>query len=191
MERVDVELILPHRFECVILDESRGRSGPDRPDHYFPGDQPAGQDGLIVRVQPHSTDGWTGVFGFGRFGGRVMTRVVSMPDPEKLCVVSKGAGYVVAAAEPQTWEPVRALPIVDVRSIPSAGLVVFADHTELVAYGEEGVRWRTTRLAWDGFKIVMVSDDALIGEYWDIRSEANETFEVNLRTGAVRGAVEG
>ncbi|RKH05445.1 hypothetical protein D7V97_23925 [Corallococcus sp. CA053C] len=85
----------------------------------------------------------------------------------------------------------NAVPITEVRALPSAGIVVFANFTELVAYGAEGLRWRTKRLAWDGLKIVEVTERSLIGEYWDIRDEAMQRFEVDLATGAQRGGVEG
>jgi hypothetical protein len=67
---------------------------------------------------------------------------------------------------------------------------VFANFTEMLAYGEAGVKWRTKRLTWDGLKIVAVGDRTLIGEYWDIRAEAMQRFEVDLATGAARGGIE-
>jgi hypothetical protein len=185
-EHVDVDLAFAHRFACEILDEYKGASPPD---HYFPRDEPAGQDGLIVRVQPDSSKEWTGVFAFGRLGDRGISRVLSLPDPEKLCVVSKGAGYIVAATDPRACERLRTVPIVDVRTMPQAGVVIFANHTNLVAHGVHGVAWRTPRLALDGFKIVEVTHHTVVGEYWDLRSEAMETFEVDARTGSTRGGV--
>ncbi|RKI73416.1 hypothetical protein D7X55_05290 [Corallococcus sp. AB049A] len=130
------------------------------------------------------------MFAFGKLG-KGTSGVFSMPDPEKLCVVSRGAGYLVTARDPSAWEAVQALPVTDVRVAPSAGIVVFADFTELVAYGAEGLRWRTKRLAWDGLKIVQVTERSIIGEYWDMRTEAMQTFEVDLATGSQEGGVEG
>jgi hypothetical protein len=130
------------------------------------------------------------MFAFGKIGQASVSRVLSMPDPEKLCVVARGAGYVVTAATPLAWEAVRAIPIIDVRAIPRADLVVFANYTEMLAYGKDGVRWRTKRLAWDGLKIVAVGDRTLVGEYWDIREESVQRFEVDLASGSARGGVE-
>jgi hypothetical protein len=184
---IDVDFSFPHRFACDVLDELPG--GP-APRHYFPHDQTAEQDGVVVRVRPETAKGWIGMFAFGKFGKAGVTQVLSMPDPEKLCVVASGAGYVVAAATPDVWETVKVIPIVDVRALPGAGLVVFANYTELLAFGEEGLKWRTKRLAWDGLKIVAVGDQTIVGEYWDFREEAVQRFEVDLATGAARGGVE-
>lgn len=184
---VDIDFSFPHRFACEVLDELPG--GP-APRHYFPRDQAAGQDGVVARVRPETGEAWIGMFVFGKFGKAGVTRVLSMPDPEKLCVVARGAGYVVTAAKPDVWETVRAIPVVDVRALARAGLVVFANYTELLAFGEQGVKWRTKRLAWDGLKIVAVGDRTIVGEYWDIREEATQRFEVDLGTGTARGGVE-
>jgi hypothetical protein len=130
------------------------------------------------------------MFASGKFGKAGISRVLSMPDSERLCVVARGAGYVVTASKPDVWEAVRAIPITDVRAIPAAGLVVFADYTEMLAYGEDGPKWRTKRLAWDGLKILAVGDRTLMGEYLDIRQDAMQRFEVDLATGTARGGVE-
>jgi hypothetical protein len=149
-----------------------------------------GQDGVVVGVQPEMAEAWIGIFAFGKFGRAGVTRVLSLPDPQELCVVASGAGYVVAADRPDAWEPVKAIPIIDVRAVPGAGVVVFANYTEMLAYGEGGLKWRTKRLAWDGLRIIAVGDRMLVGEYWDIRTEATQRFEVDLATGEARGGVE-
>lgn len=183
----DTDFSFPHRFACEV---AQGLPGGPVPRHYFPRDQASGQDGVVVRVVPEAAEAWIGVFAFGRFGKGAISRILSMPDPEKFCVVSRGAGYVVTASRPDTWEAVRAIPVMDARSIPAAGLVVFANYTEILAYGEGGARWRTKRLAWNGLEIVAVGGRILRGEYWDIRKEAMQRFEVDLATGAARGGVE-
>lgn len=142
----------------------------------------------LVHGTPSGGASWLGMFAFGKLG-KGTSGVLAMPDPEQLCVVSRGAGYLVPVRDPSAWEAVQALPVTDVRAVPSAGIVVFADFTELMAYGAEGLRWRTQRLSWDGFKIVQVTERSIIGEYWDMRTEAMQTFEVDLATGAQKGGV--
>jgi hypothetical protein len=110
------------------LSELAGSTTPRR--HFFPGAQEGGQDGPIVRVVPDRADAWIGTFGFGKFGIGI-TRILSMPNAGMLCVIAQGAGYVVAAHKPDTWEEVSAVPIIDARAIPTASVVVFANYTEL------------------------------------------------------------
>jgi len=184
---IDIDLSFPHHYVCEVLSELPGGAVPR---HFFPGSKASGQDGVIVRVRPEGADVWIGMFAFGMFGKAGISRVLSLPDPERLCAVARGAGFVVSASEPDKWETVRAIPITDVQVIPTAELVVFANFTEMVAYGANGVRWCTKRIAWDGLKIVDIGEQRIVGEYWDIRDDAMRTFEVDLETGAVQGGVE-
>jgi hypothetical protein len=70
------------------------------------------------------------------------------------------------------------------------GIIVFANFTELVAYGSQGLKWRTKRLTWDSMKVVEVTDDLLKGEFWDIRSESTQGFTVDLATGNHEGGID-
>ncbi len=174
-------------YRCELLDELPSPERTRR--HFFP-DFAGGQDGLLVLVTPEDVEPWTGMFAFGKLKAPGISRVLSWPDAEKVCVISRGAGYIVNVSDPVSWEPVMAVPIIDARAVPSAGLVVFSNLTELVAYGAAGVRWRTKRLAWDGLKIVELTELSIIGEYLDIRTETLKRFEVDLADGRGSGGVE-
>jgi hypothetical protein len=176
-------------YECELVDELPGVEGMPR--FFYPGAiGSGGGDGIMVRVTPEGGGAWIGTFAFGKFGNSAVSKVVTTPNPERLCVVSRGAGYLVSARDPGEWEGVKAIPVIDIRSIPGAGVLVFASFTDLVAYGAEGIRWRTGRLTWDSMKLVEVTDEKIVGQYWDIRSEETQRFEVDVATGTHRGGVE-
>lgn len=185
---VEIDLSFPHDFSCDLVDELPAAVHEVK---RFPPAQRAGQDGVLVRIIPSCTDAWTGMFAFGNLGPATASGIVAMPDPNKLCVIARGSGYVVDARYPQHWESVRATPVTDVRAIVAAGLVVFATYVDIVAYGKDGVHWRTTRLAWDRLHIIEVNAHTLIGEYWDVRDESTRRFEVDLKSGVSRGGVGG
>lgn len=185
---VDLDLSFPANYTVKLLDELPGRG--DSNALCFPGNLRAGADGLLVRVSPTRNDPWTGVFAFGGIRQATFSRVLAMPDPDSICIVSRGAGYVVDASRPQTWETVPSVPVTDARAAPGAGIVVFANYTELVAYSARGLAWRTKRLAWDRFSIASVSSLSLVGEYEDIGTGETRRFEVDLTSGASRGGVE-
>jgi hypothetical protein len=187
MDNPALDLTFAHNFGCEILSEYPGTGGPR---HYFPQNQRGGQDGVCVRVHPQASASWDGLFAFGTFGSGVITRVMTMPDPNLLCVIARGAGYLAQAAAPEKSEEIKATPIIDARAVPDLGIALFACHTKLVAYSGDGMAWQTKRLSWSGLKIVGIDHGTLLGEYWDIRSEAIQQFEVELRTGASRGGAE-
>ena len=180
---VSTDFTFPSDYTCELLDELPASNEVER--YFFGG----GRDGILVRVTPRGRPPWIGTFAFGvhRTG---ISRILGMPEPRTLCVVARGAGYLVPTDTPASCEPVKAVPIMDARAAPGAGVVVFANLTELVAYGAEGLRWRTKRLAWDGFKVVEVTPSTLVGELWDLREDAARRFEVDLSTGAHRGGME-
>jgi hypothetical protein len=95
-------------------------------------------------VKAKSGKTWVGVFAFG-FGSR--TGVISTPEPNTVCVLSKGGGYLVNAESPELWEEVRACPVIDFRLLPEHELLVFSDFTGLAAYGNNGLVWRAHEFA--------------------------------------------
>ena len=177
-----------HSYECERLNETP-RTAPAH--YYFPGaSTKGGRDGILVEVRPERGQAWLGTFAFGQVTPKGVSGIFTTPDPQRLCVVSSGEGYLVSANTPTEWEAIRATPILDVRSIRAQGIIVFADYTTLVAYGQTGMKWKTKRLTWDSLKITEVTDAFIKGEFWDIRSEATASFVVDLATGTHQGGIK-
>jgi hypothetical protein len=143
----------------------------------------------MVEVKPEQGEPWVGVFAFGRLTPKGVSGIFTTPDPDRLCVVAKGAGYLVRADDPSAWEPVAANPVIDVRPILRRGLLVFAEHTRLFAYGPTGLAWRTKQLTWDDLVITEVTDDSIRGEFWDVATESAGSFRVRLATGEHDGGI--
>jgi hypothetical protein len=159
--------------------------------YYYPGAYTGGgRDGILAMVRPERGAPWLGTFAFGRIAPKGVSGMFAMPNPQQLCVVAKGEGYIVSANAPTEWELVRAIPIIDVRPVRAAGLIIFADFTKLIAYGYEGFKWQTEQLSWDDLRITEVTDTYISGEFWDIRSESIASFAVDLATGSHRGGVK-
>ena len=144
-------------------------------------------DGVLIKVIPPRGVPWIGTFAFGIVSRNGVTRVLTTPNPDVLCVAAKGAGYLVSASDPRTWKTVRAHPVLDVRQIPASRLVVFADFTDLVAYGADGIAWETERLGADDVKITDVSADEIHGTWWNPATQSTASFIVDLKTGVLKG----
>lgn len=177
-----------HKYRCERLAELPKLAWP----HFFyPGASPrGGQDGILVKVCPCSGEPWLGTFAFGAFAPRGVSGIFTTPNPQGLCVVAKGAGYMVSVSSPAEWETVQATPIIDVHPVRARSLLVFATFTDLVAYGPSGMSWRTRRLSWDDLRITEVTDAVIRGEFWDIRSDATGNFTVDLATGHHEGGLD-
>ena len=115
------------------------------------------------------------------------TGVWSTPSPEVMCAVAGGYAYLVETTAPERVVQVPLRPVTAVRALEQEGLLVFAGFTHLVAWGEEGQRWTTGRLSWEGVTLGEVADGRIAGMGWEMVSDKELPFSVDLRTGAHRG----
>lgn len=181
-----VDLSFESHYSIEILEEL----GAEERYYYPNATTEGGKDGLMIEVISEQGKSWVGIFAFGDISHKGVSGVFTMPDPDKLCVVSMGAGYIVSSSDPTNWEEVKSIPITGVHPVKLQDVLVFADYTELVAYNKSGIKWRTERLAYDSFKVIEVTDTYLKGEFWNMRNEANESFEVDLLTGSQVGGIK-
>ncbi|MBD0372901.1 MAG: hypothetical protein ICV60_18800 [Pyrinomonadaceae bacterium] len=188
MTNVRLDLSFPHRFEVEVAEELP--PAPASINHvYFPlATEGGGKDGITVKVSPYEGQPWLGTFAFRDDSQQASTGVFSHPDDLSLCVVSRGQGYIVRADEPRVWSLIQTCyPIFDVRAVPEARLLLFADLTAISAYGPKGVVWTTPRLSWDGLKITHVTSTHIKGLAWDSPQNREVEFIVDLKTGQHQG----
>lgn len=156
--------------------------------YFYPGAvDVGGRDGINVRVSPAHGENWTATFAFGRFGPKSVTGLFTTPNPSMFCVISEGQAYLVSSTDPSVYECLSLVPVLEVRSSVKHQLLIFANHTELVAVGANGIAWRTARLSWDNLKLTTMSDDTIEGAFWDIQTESERTFRVSLSDGSHTG----
>ena len=147
---------------------------------------------VAVRVAPVGGQEWTGVFACGFDSNKVASGLYSHPDPERMCLVAAGYGYIVVARDPRLYERVIAQPVVSVHPAGEAGLLLFVDFTNISAYGRDGIAWRSERLTWEGLRVTEVAATSVHGYGWDMPKDKEVEFTVDLKTGQhVGGAAPG
>ena len=104
--------------------------------------------------------------------------------------MSLGIGYLVSVKEPREYEMIEVEPILEVLPIKEKEMVVFANYTELFAYGKAGLAWKSSRIAWDGLKITKAHSEFVEGEFWNPQFEAIKSFRVRLADGKTEGGVD-
>lgn len=179
------------RFRCNYKADSQ----PDLPSGsegetllYFPDQTSARSRGAaVVRVVHREGADWIGVFQSGYKSPKSFSGLVAMPDPDCLCVIADGAGYLVNTLRPRDWAEVESFPITDVVAAADKNLVVFIDLTTAVAYSGLQKLWKTERLSWDGIEIKEVRGATLVGLALDATRREMVKFEVDLDTGRHRG----
>lgn len=138
---------------------------------------------LLLRITPDIGEPWIGVFAAGNEAGA--TRILSCPDPHRLCVISRGAGYFVDSRNPEHWRESGIFPVEHALAAPDAGLFFLAGFTDVEAWGVDGPVWRSARISWDGLRSLRVEGAQLRGESW--YPDCWEEFTLDLRTGAHQG----
>jgi hypothetical protein len=183
---LEIDLALPHSYEVEEAGELPGTGEFAVPLIFFPPPKHRPEhDGLWLKVTPANGRAWIGVFAHGDSSSSTFSRVISPPDPSRMCVVARGRAYVVQADEPEVWEQIPLIPVTDVRLIPEERLLVFSDFIRLAAYDGNGLVWQSPRVCWDGLKIVKVTRDTIEGTGYDpTNSITHESrFVVDLKTG--------
>jgi hypothetical protein len=171
----------PHRYEGTIL-PGLPAMGPE-PMQFRAVQRGLGSEGLVVEI---TTDARRWIGNFQRGDGRY-NAVYGTPSPAHVCVIAGGTGYYVSTINPNEFEIVAAYPIQDAREIVGLDLLVFADYTNLVAYGPKGLCWRTKQVSWDGVKIDRADEQAIVGRAWDATKQGEVGFLVDARTGELEG----
>jgi hypothetical protein len=123
----------------------------------------------------------------GFAGPGVPSGIWACPDPAWLCAVAGGYAYLIDTRDPTRWEQVVYRPVTAVTVVAEHDLLVFAGFHSLLAWGRAGKVWQTGRLSWDGVRITAIRAETLLGLGWDISTDRELEFEVNLKTGEHRG----
>jgi hypothetical protein len=132
----------PSRYELSLDSELPSGSGGYRR-YYYPGAATeGGMADLMVLVKPDSVDPWYGFFvGIRSRGGRYAEGIFTCPDPDALCVVVRGVGYLVNVTDPRSWTTVPVHPALAILPVIEKDLLLFNDFTRVVAVGAGGVAW--------------------------------------------------
>ncbi len=102
---LETDLTLPHSYQVSEVGEFPGTGKFKHPVVFYPPPKDGREGGgLWVKFSPHEGKSWIGVFAFGYSSPPAFCRVVSSPDPDRLCVISNGVGYLVKADEPEVWK---------------------------------------------------------------------------------------
>lgn len=151
---------------------------------YFPGGSTAGgKDGILLRFRSEHHD-WVGCFAFGH-DSYPFTAVFSSPNPDYLCIVSKGAAYWVNAASPEHCQALDFLPVLSIEALPEEGVLLLSDFITLGLLGSDGTVWRSPRLCWDELQIKEIKGGIVSGIGYDPINSGTSEWSFDLRSRSV------
>jgi hypothetical protein len=91
----------------------------------------------------------------------------------------------------EKWLQLPYRPVTWVGAAPEHKLLLFASFHRLWALGVEGQAWETDRLSCEGLRVTGIDRQHLHGYGWDMETDAEIPFTVDLSTGTSTGGIGG
>ena len=142
---------------------------------------------LQVLVRPAAGGTFLATCALGFTDPTMPTGVFACPNPQQMCAVAGGYAYVVDTAQPECCTHIELKPVVEVRPLVAHGLLLFVGFHAIVAWGREGLAWESARLSWEGVRITSIEGDVLQGIGWNLMTDREAGFSLDLLTGLHQG----
>jgi hypothetical protein len=185
-----IDSSFPHSWQAEVL-SARPLILPARQFAYPVQVEEVERGALEVMVKPPSGSEETAAFlatcALGFSSPLALTGVWATPHPNWMCAMAGGYGYLIDTSDPHRWEQLEYRPITAIQALPGHGLLVFAGFHSLLAWGPGGKAWQTARLSWEGVRITGMEGDTLLGLGWELKTDRELEFAVDLKTGEHRG----
>jgi hypothetical protein len=114
------------------------------------------------------------------------TGLWSAPNAEEICAVAGGYAYVIDTSAPERFTMIPYRPVMQVHADVDAGLLLFAGHHSILAWGRNGCAWESESLSDEGLTITATDGERLRGVGWEMKSDRETPFVLELRTGLRR-----
>jgi hypothetical protein len=140
---------------------------------------------LEVLIRPEGDDAqpFLATCALGFRDPAVPTGLWSAPRPEELCAVAGGYAYLIDAAAPERFTMVAYRPVLEILPVAAEGLLLFVGHRSILAWGREGQAWESEKLSDEGLTITEVENGVLRGTGWEMRTDQEKPFALDLRRG--------
>jgi hypothetical protein len=188
-----VDLSFPHRWQAEML-AARPMILPPRHFVYPRAAEEVERGALEVLVRPDAPPGakadarpFLATCALGFRDEAAPTGVWSTPAPERICAVAGGYAYLIDTTAPERFTMIRYRPVMDVRAAVAEGLLLFAGHRSILAWGRDGQAWESEKLSDEGVTMAEIAGGVLRGVGWEMKSDREKPFAIELRTGMRRG----
>ena len=142
---------------------------------------------LLLMVRPAAGGSFLATCALGFTDPTMPTGVFACPDSDEICAVAGGYGYVIHSARPEQSTHLPLKPVVEIRVLAEQALLLFVGFHSLLAWGVGGLAWETRRLSWEGLRLTEVKEGVLHGFGWNLMTDREVGFTVNLTTGECEG----
>jgi len=113
----------------------------------------------------------------------VPTGLWSAPNQDEICAVSGGYAYIIDTTRPEHFTMIPYRPVLEVRPVVDASLLLFVGHHSILAWGRDGQAWESAKLSDEGVTITAFQDGMLRGRGWELMSDRETPFALDIKTG--------
>jgi hypothetical protein len=112
------------------------------------------------------------------------TGIWSTPKPEQICAVAGGYAYLIDTTAPERFTMIKYRPVLKILPVVAEGLLLFAGHHAIVAWGRDGQAWESDKLSDEGVTLLGVENGVLRGTGWEMQTDRETLFAIDLRNGS-------
>lgn len=178
-----IDLTFPHRWQAEIL-SARPLILPPRHFVYPLQAEEVERGALEVLIRPdEGAQPFLATCALGFRDSIVPTGVWSCPNPGEICAVSGGYAYIIDTSAPERFTMIAYRPVLEVRALAAQGLLIFVGHHSILAWGAGGQFWQSEKLSNEGVTITVIEAKKLHGRGWNMITDKETPFTLDLRTG--------
>ena len=179
-----IDLRFPHAWQAEVL-PSRPLILPARHFVYPREAEEVERGALEVLVKPdgESEQPFLATCALGFRDPAAPSGLWSTPAPEKICAVSGGYAYLIDTVVPERFTMIAYRPVLEVRPVIEAGLLLFVGNRTILAWGRDGQAWESEKLSDEGVTITGVENGVLRGTGWTMMTDRETAFAIDLTSG--------
>jgi hypothetical protein len=138
---------------------------------------------VLIHPGAEGSDPFLATCALGFRDPAVPTGIWASPNRNQICAVSGGYAYIIDTTAPEQFTMIPYRPVLEVRAIPEQDLLLFVGHHRILAWGTSGQAWESPKLSDEGVKIGSIDGDVLHGMGWEMMSDKETPFWINLKSG--------
>jgi hypothetical protein len=181
-----LDLSFPHRWRPEVL-SARPLILPPRHFVYPQSAEEVERGALEVLIQPQAsgTQPFLATCALGFRDPAAPTGLWSTPNPEEICAVAGGYAYLIDTTAPERFTMIPYRPVLEIRPLVNEGLLLFVGHHSILAWGCNGNAWESEKLSHEGVMITGIDGSVLRGTGWDMNTDCESPFALDLRRGTL------
>jgi hypothetical protein len=113
----------------------------------------------------------------------VPTGIWSTPNPLEICCVSGGYAYLIDTTSPEHFTMLPYRPVLQVHVATIPGLLLFISNRAILAWGTNGEAWQSPKLSDEGVTVTGIAGNMLQGLGWNMMTDRETPFTVDLQSG--------